>query len=80
MKTCFFCKSSNPDEAKFCHMCGKKIIWPSLKETIIFGLGLLGIGIISIGLGLMGYSLGIGVLICIVGVWIVMWAYKKDKK
>ena len=78
MKYCKSCKADNPDDAVFCHMCGDKL-YSEKYETFIFVIGLLGMGLVSIGAGLMGYSFWIGLGVLLAGGGMMIWAYYNDK-
>lgn len=56
MKYCKKCKADNPDDAKYCHMCGKKfqgnllwLLWVS-NSIALFGIVMLLVGYFWIGI------------------------------
>lgn len=78
MKYCKNCKADNPEDAYYCHVCGNKFHINN-RGTIVFIIGILGIGFVCIGGGLMGYSLWLGLGVIMTGVGLMIWAYHNDE-
>lgn len=78
MKYCNNCKADNPEDAQYCHMCGI-IFHNKHRNKIVFILGLLGMGIVSVGAGLIGHLFWIGLVFILAGFGLMIWAWINDE-
>lgn len=76
------CNAENPDDAKYCHMCGEKIkenkIWGFIKDNNEVICSILGIILASAGSFLMRDAFWFGTSMVLIGFGMMVWVLIQD--
>lgn len=84
MIICHCCSAQNPDDANFCHMCGKNLKWEKIldfiKDYYIIIIGTLGMLSVIFGSLLLATLLWFGISLLLIGGLLMTWAILAENK